>query len=143
MKKFILITLSALLTSLNSFAEVVTSLDNENSCIVFRVPTEKLPIQTNEKLVIEKPVYGLSLKNAKVDFEKNLVEVDVLVRIVLGINFNLTKKPVVIKAENKNFEFLVNQLNRSVFLFDKVCITESNELVWATFFETEPATPNE
>jgi hypothetical protein len=138
MKKNLLISLGVILLSLNSLAEVVTSLDPENSCTVFRVPRENKPIQSGESVLIQKPVYGLSLKNAKVDFENNLVEVDVLVRIVMGFNFNLTQKPVIIKPENKNFDFLVNQLNRTVFLFEKVCISNSNELLWASFFEPEP-----
>jgi hypothetical protein len=119
-------------------ADVVTSSDAKNNCTVYRIPKESKPLQADEKLLIERPVYGLSLHNAKIDFEKKLVEVDVLVRIVFGINFNLNSKPVIIKPENKNFEFLVNQLNRSLFLFEKVCISESNELVWASFFESEP-----
>ncbi|MFN8846727.1 MAG: hypothetical protein ACK5V3_05250 [Bdellovibrionales bacterium] len=126
--------------SLYSQADIVTSHDAKNNCTAYRIPRDSKPIQSDEKLFIEKPVYGLSLQNAKVNFENKTVEVDILVRIVLGLNSNLTTKPVTIKPENKNFEFLLNQLNRSVFLFEKVCISETNELIWADFFEPEPTT---
>lgn len=137
MKTLFSTLLSFLIFNSNAYAELVSSFDDTNKCVIYRTTTEKNPILSTEKILSPKGVYGFSLKNADIDFENKSVHVDIWVRIIMGLNYNLTSKPVEIKSSNPNFNFLINQLNRAIFLFEKVCVSEKNELIWATFFEPE------
>lgn len=125
----ILLILSA---SFASFGAVVTSADVKNGCVVYRVTSQEKPRLAKEGIVEPKELYGLTIKNMHIDFNTKSVSVEVTKRIVLAFDRPLIEGRVFIRAENPNFDYLVNQLNRDLFTFDKVCITPQHELIWAT-----------
>jgi hypothetical protein len=115
-----------------SYGAIVVSADTKNKCTVYRVTSPEEAKAKLENVVEPRELYGLTIKNLKIDFETKSATVEITKRIVLAFDRPLLENRVVIKAENPNFDFLVNQLNRDLFTFDKVCIRNSNELVWAT-----------
>lgn len=129
-------TLLLLLTLVVSpaFSAIVTSLNADKSCTIYRVTSEKSPATTEEVEYDSRELYGFSLINLKVNFIKQTATVDIEKKVVLGFDRNLNSHPVMIQASNPQFEFLTNQLNRTLHLFEKICLTDSNELLWATFF---------
>jgi hypothetical protein len=74
----------------------------------------------------------------EVNFQKKSVSVDPMMNIFLGMNRRLINSKVTISNKNPNFNFLINQLNRKLYVFEKMCITGKNELVYANMFETKP-----
>lgn len=115
-----------------SFGAVVVSSDAKNGCVVYRVTSEEKPRLAKEAVVEPRNLYGLTFKDMQIDFDTKSVSLEVTKRIVLAFDRPLLEGRVHIRAENPNFNFLVNQLNRDLFTFDKVCITPQNELIWAT-----------
>lgn len=111
----------------------MTSLDSKNECVVYRNTSKEKPIQAGETLINDKTSYGYTMQNLVIDFENEVVKVDIVNRIALGFNRSLVSGSVFIRASNPNFKALINQLNRVLFTFEKVCITSQNELMWATF----------
>lgn len=126
------ILLLVLSASLTSFGAIVTSHDGKHSCTVYRATSEEQPKLASEGVVEPRNVYGLTIKNILIDFDTKTVSVEITKRIVLGFDRPLLEQRAEIKASNPNFKYLVNQLNRDLFTFDKVCITDQNELIWAT-----------
>jgi hypothetical protein len=119
--------------SLSSFGAIVVSTDLNNQCVIYRVTDAGEKNLAAEDVIEDRELYGLTIKDIKFDFEKKSATVEITKRIVLAFDRPLFEKPVVIKAENPNFTFLVNQLNRDLSTFDKVCVNNLHELVWATF----------
>ncbi len=114
-----------------AFADIVVSQDVEKKCQIHRATSVEMPAQPGETSIDGRESYGFTLKNLVVDFEQKQVYVEVINRIIFGFDRTLTGKPVVIKASNPDFQALINHLNFSIQVFDQVCLTESNELVYA------------
>ena len=128
--------LSALLVTLfvqNSFAMVLKSYDQKNGCYNFRVTKteESSEIRSNEIVHLKKPVYGIKIEDMDIDFRNEEVSVTPILQIVLGFDKPL-KNRVVISGQNKNFKVLTNQLNKSLTVFESVCISADNRLVHDT-----------
>ena len=126
------IILLILSTAFSSFGAVAVSADAKNGCLVYRVTSPEKPRLAKEAVVEQKELYGLTIKDMLIDFNAKTVSFEVTKRIVLAFDRPLLEGRVFVRAENPNFNFLVNQLNRDLFTFDKVCITPQNELIWAT-----------
>jgi hypothetical protein len=119
------------------FSAIVKSLDVDQSCTIYRVSTAETPIANNEVIVSDREVYGLTLTNMEINFETKQVLVDPTMVVVLGLNRSLLNQKVFISNENPDFNFLINQLNRKLFVLEKMCISDNNELVYASMFETK------
>ena len=136
MKIFIfLLVLSA---SFTSFGAVVTSHDTKHSCVVYRATSEETPKLAEEGVVEPRNVYGFTMKDIQIDFDTKIVSVEITKRVVFAFDRPLLEERVYIKASNPNFKYLVNQLNRDLFTFEKVCVSSQNELIWATM-SVQPA----
>ncbi len=122
--------------SLNANASLVQSKDRENKCTLYRTTSEQAPIKEDETVILEKEAYGITLVNLEIDFAHKTALVQPEVSVVLGLNRKLTESKSKIKADNPNFTFLINQLNRRVLLFEKICISKNNEIVYGNAFET-------
>ncbi len=118
--------------SVSGFGATATSIDAKNECVVYRNISKEKPVQAGETQIDNTISHGFSIQNMIIDFKNEVVTVEVLNRITLGSNRPLVSGPVFIRASNPNFKSLVNQLNRVLFTFDKVCISSQKELVWAT-----------
>lgn len=135
MKKILIILGLSLSTSV--FSSVVTSFDAAKDCKLFRVTTEESPLIQDEVIIFDRDVYGLTIQNMKVDFKQKLVSVDPMMNVVLGFNRLLQKDRIIIKEKNPEFNFLINQLNRKIYVFEKMCINDNNELIYAKIFENQ------
>lgn len=142
------ITLASLilLSSLSAFSDVVKSEDLENHCTLYELGTRDeagvTQLKEGQTLVSKNNLYGFSLKDLEVDFESKVVKVNLIQNIVFGFNKSLFPEKVTITPENKDFSFLINNLNRVIHLFDRVCVTSENKLVYAKFFETQENAAN-
>ena len=96
-----------------------------------------MPATNNEEVFVTKELYGLTIKDMQIDFNSKAVSFEVTKRIVFALDYPLLPDRVFVRATNPNFKFIVNQLNRDLFTFDKVCITSENEMIYATM--SEPA----
>lgn len=132
--KYLLIVAAFL--SLNTHASLVQSNDRENKCTLYRTTSEQAPIKDDETVILEKEAYGITLVNLEIDFASKSALVQPEVSIVLGLNRKLTDNKSKIKANNPNFTFLINQLNRRVLLLEKICISKNNEIIYGNAFET-------
>ena len=144
MKKLLLLICVLLLTSTSFAGQVVTRFDKENNCDLYRVLSrddngnQEKPTD-DERLFSSRETYGLSFRDMEVDFDNRLVKVQPIMNIVLGINRPLTESKVAIAENNKEFTYLINQLNRNVLLFQKVCISKDGLVEYAKMLEDKPS----
>lgn len=137
MKKlmFLIITL---VSARFAHADIVREADTAQRCYLYQgaVRDEKGQIKISEGQTVfsNNDIYGFSLENMTVDFKSQLVYVDVVQNIIWGFDKPLLPARIAINPKNEQFNFLINQLNRSIMLFEKVCITGNNELIYAKFF---------
>lgn len=129
--KFLFVTLMALFVS-NSFAMVLKSVDRVNGCDLYRVSKteEASEVRANESVYSKKVVYGIKIENMDIDFANEEVSVTPIIQVVLGFDKPLVNR-VVIEKSNKDFKALTNQLNKSLTVFESVCISSDNRLVHA------------
>lgn len=137
--KFLALVLVIL--SFPTFAAVVTSNDREGSCTLYQSVREneqgEVVLQPGQHLLSNSRTYGLSFLDLEIDFERREARVQTMMNIILGLNRTLVAEKSVIKEGNPEFTFLVNQINRKVSLFEKICIGAHNEIVYAKYFESE------
>jgi len=128
---FVAALLGALMFSASSHATLVASYDVANKCNIYRVKAEDMPFIGPEVVVVNRNVYGLSLENMDVDFDNRRVTVDAIVSIPFWFDRSVVSGRVWISPENPQFKFLLNQLNRKIVQFERMCITTKNELIYA------------
>ncbi len=140
MKSFIFSLITLTLT-FSSYAAVVTSTDNEKQCTIYQAVREnengQVVIQDGQRLLSKKHVYGLSFSELEIDFDRREVRVQTMMNVVLGLNLMLVPRKSIIREDNPEFTFLVNQINRKLALFEKICVNADNEVVYAKYFPTE------
>ncbi|MBC7537745.1 MAG: hypothetical protein H7281_02925 [Bacteriovorax sp.] len=143
MKTALLLSLLATLITSKVQASVVKGFDAEKSCVLYRVlpaPTDskvKVKLKTGEVIVYDKDAYGLSFQDMEVNFDNREVLIQPTINIVLGFNRPLIQGKAIIEAENPDFNFLINQLNRKLYVFEKVCIADG-KIIYAKMFEDKP-----
>ncbi len=118
-------------TAAPSFAAIVKSTDKAQGCTLYRVTNQETPAKSDESEVIPNEVYGLSIRDLEIDFTKKQVTVDVLMHIVAGFDRNLTPHRLTISSTNPQLKYLTNEINRTIYLFNGVCINHQNEIVYA------------
>lgn len=144
MKSFSVILLTLILSA-SSFAAIVKSADKENNCTLYQVVAAdengNIPLEENQTIALSQDVYGMSFQNMEVDFDKRIVKVDAIANIILGFNKVFVPNKVILSPKNDQFNFLINQLNRKLLVFEKVCISKQNEVIYANYFETKEENP--
>lgn len=139
MKKLIAFILIASFAQ-TSFAAVTKKRDQDQNCTLYKVisPDEngKFKLTYGEVIINQKDAYGLSITDMEIDFNNRTVLVQPQINVVLGLNRALTNSKATISAENPDFTFLINQLNRKIYLFEQMCISDRNEILYAKMFET-------
>lgn len=131
----IIILLACLFRANLASAIVLSSLDSDKKCTLYRVPNEESPILEDEVVITDKDAYGITFQDLEIDFNKKEVSVTTMINIVLGANKPLINGRSIIKEKNPNFKFLINQLNRKFYVFEKICINSKNEIIYASQFE--------
>lgn len=136
-----LFILSALLLSSHSFGAMVTAHDSERGCTLYQAVKEnedgQVVLEAGQRLLSSKRVYGLSFLDLEIDFDKHEARVQTMMNVILGLNRMLIPQKTIIRADHPEFTQLINQVNRRIALFEKICVTSENELVYASFFPAE------
>jgi hypothetical protein len=136
--KLIHLLISIIFVCANASAAVVKSHDLDRSCTLYQAITPDqdghVVLSAGQKLVSSKNVYGLSFIDMEVNFDRKEVLIQPMMNIVLGFNKELIAHKAVIKEGNADFGFLINQLNRKLLLFEKICIGAGNEVIYAHYF---------
>jgi hypothetical protein len=141
MKK-ILVIICALFQCISLNASILKSVDTDKECTLYRVPNETSPALSDEIIISDKDAYGFSFSDMDIDFKNKIVTIVPVINIVLGLNRPLIAKRAFISNKNSDFKFLINQLNRKLLVFEKICINESNEIIYAKQFEATPTELN-
>jgi hypothetical protein len=142
MKTVLLLSLLATLIT-SASASVVKGFDAEKSCVLYKVlpaPTDskvKVKLKAGEVIIYDKDAYGLSFQEMEVNFDNREVLVQPTINIILGFNRPLINGKAIIEAENPDFNFLINQLNRKLYVFEKICIADG-KIIYAKMFEDKP-----
>jgi hypothetical protein len=144
MKSLSIILLTFILSA-SSFAAIVKSADKEKNCTLYQVVAAdengNIPLEDNQTIALSHDVYGMSFQNMEIDFDKRNVKVDAIANIILGFNKLLVPNKVALSPKNDQFNFLINQLNRKLLVFEKVCISKQNEVIYANYFEAKEDNP--
>lgn len=138
MKKSLLLLAWVTLFTSSAFASVVKGYDEEKTCVLYRIAQAdsdgQIKLKPNEVIVSAKEVYGFSFQAMEIDFDSREVLVQVTMNIVMGINRPLLGNKTILSSDHQDFNFLVNQLNRKVSLFEKICIND-DKIIYAKQFE--------
>ncbi len=127
--------LTTLSLSVLSTAALVKSTDRQNGCTLYRVKAENEQMLANEQMVIDRVVNGLLIDNMEIDFLQKRVLVDVIVSMPFWFNGPfISNSRVYISGNSSQLNFLINQLNRKFTVLEKMCISDKNELVYASLF---------
>lgn len=135
-KNFLLLIASAFIFQTVQ-ASVVKSFDQEKKCTLFRATSDEAPMRSNEEVVLEKDVYGISFVDLDIDFNAKKALVTPTALVVLGMNKSLTPGKAYISAKNSDFKHLINQVNRKILVFEKLCIANDSEIVYGKEFESK------
>lgn len=145
MIKTILLGLLAAHIASPASATVVKGYDDENSCELYRVALAdsngKIKIEPHEVVIFAKEAYGLSFQNMEVNFDKREVLVQPMINVLIGFNRPLINTKAIIAAENPEFYFLINHLNRKLSAFEKICIS-NKKIIYAKMFQVVDADPS-
>jgi hypothetical protein len=131
-----LLVIGLFIISSSAFSAVYKSYDSNQSCNLYRVVNTD-QAQENEVVVYSKNVYGISFENLEVDFENRQAQVQVMLNVTLGLNRSLLTTKASISADNVNFTDLINHLNRKIKIFENICITDDNQIIYANEFKAE------
>lgn len=122
--------------STSAFSAVFKSYDAKQSCNLYRVGTsEEVTPRKNETVVTPKNIYGLSFSDLEINFENRQASVQVIMNVTLGINTPLLKSKSTILADHPDFTALVNQVNRKLYLLERICVSSDSKIIYAAQFE--------
>ncbi len=102
MRKQILLLFFTSFIHISSYADVIQTFDDTKNCtryIISRtdVETQRLQDQGGQ-IVHKKMVYGFSLENLRIDFDKREVRVDIIQKIAFSLNKPLIRSAKVSKS---------------------------------------------
>jgi len=123
---------AALITFSNAaFAGIALSRDAKAGCDVYRITTEDHPPSKTEALISDALASGFSFRHANIDFESKVVRIQVVAVVRLGFNDRPAGSATWITPRQQNFNDLLNSLNRTVFLYSRVCVAPTGQIIWA------------
>lgn len=142
MKKFAFILLAAFLAQ-SAHSAVIKKRDLDQNCTLYKAVNAdengKIKLHSGEVIINQKDAYGLTFNDMEINFDTREVLVQPMINVILGFNRPLVNGKAVISSENPDFNFLINQLNRKIMVFEQMCITDKNVIVYAKMFEnTDP-----
>ncbi len=141
MKKTLTLLGLFIILSNSAFSAVIKSMDADNSCTLYKVVAPdsdgKVKLKEGEVMVEGRDTYGLTFKEMEIDFDKREVLVQPMMSIIFGFDRPLIPAKASISESHPDFNFLINHLNRKIYIFDRVCITDDNKISYAK--EPEPS----
>lgn len=114
-----------------AFAGIALSRDAKAGCDVYRITTSDHPPTKTEELISDAYASGFALRNANVDFDSKIVRIQAIAVVRLGFNDRPAGASTWISPRQQNFNDLLNSLNRTVFLYSRVCVAPSGQIMWA------------
>lgn len=143
MKTILMIGLLSL--SVTAQSAVVKSYDTVHGCNLYRVVEtdneNQLKINSDDVVIYPKAVYGLSLSELEIDFNNREAKAQIYMNVVLGLNRTLVSKKSVVEADNEQFNLIINQVNRKLYLMEKICLTSENKISYVTLFNESTTVP--
>ncbi len=135
MKSFFLPILSAaiFLAAIHASGGITESNDLLGGCRVYSVTVENKFDSGKETLIYDGYVSGFNLRNLRVDFDTRLVYVDLEGVVRLGFNQFPAGRRTWISPKQENFQALLNSVNRSIFFFNKACVTPFGQILWMKY----------
>lgn len=134
MKKVLIVGLFTILST-SAFSAVIKSVDADNSCTLYKVVAPdsdgKVTLNPGEVMIEGRDTYGLTFKEMEIDFDKREVLVQPMMNIVLWADRPLIPTKASIPESHPDFNFLINHLNRKIYVFDRICITDDNQIAYA------------
>lgn len=133
MKTIISLFTVAILSSIShtAVAGIALSRDAKSGCDLYRITTEEQPVSKTEELVSNARASGFSMRNATIDFETKVVRLQAVAIVRIGFNDRPAGASTWISPQQQNFNALLNSLNKTVFLFSKVCVAPTGQILWA------------
>jgi hypothetical protein len=133
---FFLFSLSQL-TDAAIFKSDNSKLNCSNYQIINKVRTQNgdneysRELENGEEVITDRTIYGLGLKNIKIDFDKRNASFDLIKHVSLGFNRPLfvTGARVSIDSSNKAFSKVINLTNKKITLIQSICITDQMEII--------------
>ena len=122
-------------------AAIFKSQNNKLGCteysVVNKVKTEngdyvyQRELKSNEEIITDKTIYGLSLKNMEIDFDKRTASFDIIKNVTLGLNRSLLSlgSKITIDSRHKDFQKVNNMLNRKLILITNICLDENLNII--------------
>lgn len=117
--------LLALILSISSFAGLRKT-QTEN-CTLYKVDNTITRETAGKNIISRKNLYGLYLKNMKINFDERNVTFDLQQAVVMGFDTMLTN--VTIDESHPKFEHFTNLLQKDLYLFDEICIDRDLNIV--------------
>lgn len=137
------IVLLAFIASVNANALITRQYDQSRDCELYSVLAKvrngngdyvlEREVRANETVVDDRGHYGLESTNLSIDFDQRKASFEIISQVVFGFNQNLLETEgtqVSISAENPQFDQAINQVNRKLFSFSKVCLSQNNQVIY-------------
>lgn len=127
----------------NAQAMITTQLDSLNQCTIFSVVNYvrnsagelvlSRELNEGEEVIDQRTHYGLELKNLEIDFENREARFEILSQVTFGRNRSILgdEQKASISVQNKQFDMIVNQVNRKLFVMNSICIDRDNQVIYA------------
>lgn len=124
-------------------AMITQQADTQNNCELYSVVNYERnaageyvlsrELREGERVVDERTHYGLELKNLTIDFDRRSASFEVLSQVAFGRNRSLVgeDQKVSVSADNEQFDMLVNQVNRKLFVMNSICIDRDQQVIYA------------
>lgn len=133
----------ALIASLNAHSMITRQYDRASDCELYSVVNKERnsngdyvlerQLKASETVVDDRTHYGLETKNLSIDFDQRKASFEIISQVAFGFNKNLLESDgaqVSISADNAQFGQAINQVNRKLFSFSKVCLDQNNEVIY-------------
>ncbi len=144
MSKSMILAFFLFAISQSTSAAIFKSYKSKKSCTYYEVVNKvraesgeniyQRELQGSEEVLTDKTIYGLSLQNMTVDFNKMTASFDLIKNVTLGFNRPLlvTGARVSVDSTNKSFNKIINQVNKKITLINSVCLSDNLEIVEIT-----------
>ena len=128
-----------LLAAVSVFAEVTMKYDQKNDCELYRAVSKRnvggewefVPeLESGETVHKRVSLFGMSVSDLEIDFEKRLAKGFLEMRIPLHRNKNLVSSKVKISSKNKGFTDFINRTNTEINMIYEVCLDRNHNVVY-------------
>lgn len=137
--KVIFLFFILLFAGVSGFAEVTMKYDQKNDCELYRAVSKRnvggqwefVPeLERGEVVHKRVSLFGMSVSDLEIDFEKRLAKGFLEMRIPLHRNKNLVDSKVKISANNKGFTDFINRTNSEINMIYEICLDRAHNVIY-------------